>query len=236
MRISSHKTLADAVRALTLLLGLVFFLGVVREVLVALLPAETLSFLKYLRHFSFNEEHSLPTWYSAILLYTAALLSWEAAAADRSLSSYWKGLAATFVLLSIDEDVSFHEAFITLLSFLRAYSDYLYFSWVALGAVFVLVFLMIYLPFLRRLPRPTAGRIFLAGAVYVTGALILEVIDGKILLLYGENSLPYIIGYLFEDLLEMTGILIYLHAVLAHLPPPAQCPPDAARPLPPRAS
>ncbi len=203
--------------ALTLAVGVVLALGVAREIALAALPDELLGKLKYLRHFSFNEEHSLPTWYSAILLYSAALLSLAVAHADRRLKGYWQGLAVLFTAMSIDESVSFHEAFITILAFLKSYSDLLYFPWVVLGIPFVLAVFVLYLPFLRRLPSPIAGRIFLAGAVYVTGALVLEIVDGVIAARHGEDSLPYITGYILEDLLEMAGMLIYLHAVFDHL-------------------
>ena len=53
----------------------------------------------------------------------------------------------------------------------------------------------------------------LAGVVFLTGALLLEVLDGWIAVHYGENSVPYIVGYCFEDGLEMIGVMMFITVV-----------------------
>jgi hypothetical protein len=68
------------------------------------------------RRFDLGHEPSIPNWYSSFALLACAILLALLAVVERSVSRRhaiaWGGLAAIFVLLSIDEAVMFHEMFI----------------------------------------------------------------------------------------------------------------------------
>ena len=119
--------------------------------------------------------------------------------------------------MSIDESVSFHEAFITILSGLGAISGIFYFAWVVPGTIFVAVFGLIYLRFLCRIPTDLARGLVVSGIVFLTGALGLEMIDGWIAANYGEDTAIYIIGYCLEDIFEIIGVLMFVNVTSAHL-------------------
>jgi hypothetical protein len=64
----------------------------------------------------------------------------------------------------------------------------------------LLVALAIYfVPFMLRLPRPTAVRFFIAGAIFVSGAFGMEFIGGYFVSIGGEDYLPYRIASAFEE-------------------------------------
>jgi hypothetical protein len=137
--------------------------------------------------------------------------------ADRYRRCYWLVLSALMLAMSIDESVGFHEAFITILAPLASFSSFLHFAWVALAIPFVLLFGLTSLRFLAALPRPLAMRIAAAGALFMVGALILEMVDGDILRRWGENSTAYVVGYVLEDAFEMAGMTLFVGATIGHL-------------------
>ncbi|MCB1437365.1 MAG: hypothetical protein KDJ46_09345 [Rhodobiaceae bacterium] len=192
-------------------------LGVLRELVLPFLDSDFSEKIRHLRHFSLNDEHNLAAWYTSSLMLVGSLFCLPLYVLQRQddpgLARYWFGLVIVFFAMSADETVSFHESLITLLSSLSAYSDLLHFAWVLPGFVFVTVFGLVYLRFLLRLPRTVAAGLVLAGVVFLTGALLLEVLDGWIAVHYGENSVPYIVGYCFEDGLEMIGVMMFITVV-----------------------
>jgi hypothetical protein len=82
------------------------------------------------------------------------------------------------------------------------------------GALFVLCVAAVYLPFLARLPARTRNLFFLAGFVYVSGAIGFEMISGRHAALYGDNNLTYKLLAHVEESLEMAGLVALLYALL----------------------
>lgn len=205
--------------------ALVIGLGVARELVLPLLSPEMAERLKHLRHFALDGEHNVSAWFTSALMLAGALASIFLSTLDRpsggaregsGLSAYWLGLGLLFVAMSVDESASFHEAFITILAGLGQYSDFLHFAWVVPGAIFVIAFVALYARFLLRVPPKVALGLIAAGAVFVTGALVLEIIDGWVMMNYGEESALYIAGYCLEDSLEIIGVMMFVQVVAAH--------------------
>lgn len=198
---------------------IVVVLGVVREVIVGTLGEGTP--LRDLRHISLDGELNVATWYSSALMLAASMLTLVASRIEPEPKQrpYWLAIATVMLLMSIDETASFHESFITLLDGWAQYSDYLHFSWVVLGAPFVLLFAAFSIPFLLRLDRNTAVRIVIAGALFVFGALVLEMIDGAIQVRYGAESLAYRMGAMSEDIFELVGMTVFVAAMALHVAP-----------------
>ena len=167
-----------------------------------------------------NGESNLPTWYAtALLLGAAALLAviWRTtprgAGSDRG---YWAGLTGVFLFLSADEAAEIHE----LLNPLREHfggGGLLYWAWVVPYGIAGIVLLVACARFLRRLPRRTALLFVLAGALYVGGALVLEVAGGHARETAGSGSLPVVLIYTIEELAEMSGAVLFIYALLDFL-------------------
>jgi hypothetical protein len=56
-----------------------------------------------------------------------------------------------------------------------------------------------------------------AAAVYVGGALGMEMVCGYMFVEYGEQSLAYLAAMTLEETMEMTGMVIFLYALLDFL-------------------
>ncbi len=166
---------------------------------------------------SLSYEHNLPTFYSAaLLLGCSLLLSLIAAGARRSGERFvpgWWVLSAGFLYISIDEVLSFHEEASQWLSL----GGVLHFSWVVPAALVVLVVGAAYVPFLRLLPRAMRIRFLLAGAIYVGGAVGMELPLGYWTVHHGTDNLGYALIDAVEEAMEMLGLNLFLLALLDHL-------------------
>ncbi len=206
----SRSRLRLAVGVATLV---VIVLGVFAELSVHLLPEGTIR-RDLLTLLSLSYEGNLPTWYSAALLaLCGGLLAVIANAAERERWRWWL-LCAGFFYISFDETVGIHEAVDAMF---ENTTGVFYFGWVLPAAAIVAVLGLLYLPFLRRLPRASRRRFVLSGAVYLTGALLLELPLGLWTEHAGNENLVYAAIDLVEESLEMIGASLFLVALIDHL-------------------
>ncbi len=162
---------------------------------------------------SLSYEGNMPSWYASVLpLVCAGLLAWIAEA-EASERGHWRALALGFVYISVDESVNLHE----LLGTLFDTEGVLYFGWVIPAGVVVLAVGLAFVGFLRRLDRATMGRFVVAGALYVTGAVLCELPLGWWTEQYGQNDLGYALIDWCEETLEFTGLTLFAASLLARL-------------------
>ncbi len=161
--------------------------------------------------FDLDQEHSLPTWYSALLLGLIAggcgLLAARPVTGDLRASRYWRVLAWGFVGLCLDEVAGLHEAVNMVAPT----------SWAWLAAPAVLAIGLAFLPFLRALPRRVALPLLVAGGLYVYGAIGVELLGDALVERGLEGSLFYAMTVLFEEGCEMAGALLCLDTVLLEI-------------------
>jgi len=168
-------------------------------------------------------EGNLPTWYNSVLLLLAgalvALVGMVEKAARGPHLLHWWGLALAMTLFSIDEMLTFHELGDELVPdwMTNPLGAWIHVHpWVLFGLLFVVLFAITYLPFLRDLPARTRRWIVGAGLVYVLGAVGGESLHGIINTYYGGGVLTSLAN-LLEETLEMVGIVIFIHGLLSHL-------------------
>ena len=124
---------------------------------------------------------------------------------------HWWALSAIFAYISIDEFVLLHEE-------MNSWFDLpgvLYFGWVIPAFVLVSIFVLSYLKFLGYLSALARYRFVRVGAVFVLGALGIELVLGYWTDLYGSSNLEYAIIDWFEETLEMVGIALFISALVA---------------------
>ena len=161
--------------------------------------------------FDVDEEDSVPTWYSTMALLLASALLWLISRRKRaeqdSWSRYWYGLSLGFAFLSLDEIAGFHETFNTLV-------DY---SWAIPGGIVAAVIGLLYLKFLWHLPAQTRWLFIVAGAIFLGGAVGVELYtdwyDDEELL----DTLAYNLWTAVEEGMEMGGVVLFIHALLDYM-------------------
>ncbi len=175
------------------------------------------------RLFDVDHELSLPNWWSILWIAAMALLlaliaSILRARGERRDLAAWTTLAAGFTLMSIEELVGFHER---LSEFLHAHwptQGPLAYGWVLFAIPLVAVIGLRLRGFLARLEPRRRRQFLVAGAVYLGGTVVMEMIGGKVL---GEQDAPvtaaYALCFHIEEFMEMLGVALFLRALIEHL-------------------
>jgi hypothetical protein len=171
--------------------------------------------------FSLNAEENIPALYSTFsLLFCSILLAVIAYGKKKQAGRYalhWAGLAAIFLFLSMDESLSFHESSTVPLRKSLNTSGILFYAWIIPYALALLFVLFVYLRFILDLPPKTRNQFILAGAIFVTGAMLFEIPGGIYDEEFGRHTPVYALISTVEELLEMGGILIFIYALTSYL-------------------
>ena len=122
-------------------------------------------------------------------------------------TKYWFGLALGFGFLSLDEIAGFHET-------LNGMIDY---SWAIPGGIVSVLVGLLYLRFLWNLPAKIRWLFVISGAIFVGGAVGVEISTDW----YAEedllNTLAYNLWNTVEEGMEMAGVVLFIHALLKHM-------------------
>ena len=171
--------------------------------------------------FDFDHEGNVPTLYSAVaMLFCSALLALITHANWHRLDGkrmYWLGLTILFLFLAIDEGAAIHEKVGTFLERYMNATGALYFLWVVPYGVATLIFGLAFLKFVWELPKDTRARFVVAGVIFLTGALGIEMFGAREADLHGYYTVTYSVLYSLEEMLEMLGIILFIYALLSHL-------------------
>lgn len=172
--------------------------------------------------FELHTENSLPAWFSSLLLGASApalaLLARHAHRQDDRRSTLaWGGLAFVMLFLSIDEIASFHEYAGAVLG-IEVANLHGGYSWVVVGVAFVVVFCLVYAPFVWRLGPELRRDLIVGAAFFFGGAVGFETLNAYTASGAGTDATyRYVLQTAGEEGLEMVGSTLILYALLAHL-------------------
>lgn len=170
--------------------------------------------------FDLDREANIPTWFSGFLLGLAAALLGLIGANHRRLGNrtggQWIALAWIFAFLSLDEVAGVHERLGAILRRASSISHWTHFVWPIPATVLVAVLFLMYRKWFAALERPTRRGIWIAAAVYLGGAIGMEVLSGVYWARQGVEShdLVYTILTTIEETLEMAGMLLFIRVLL----------------------
>lgn len=173
------------------------------------------------RLFDLDGEWNVPAWFSSVTLSLPAILlaiiGWAERRRRASYTWHWLFLAVVFAGLSLDEAVGLHELSVEPLRAALHTRGVLLFAWVIPGVGFVAAMGIAYLRFVRALPPPSRRGVLLAGSLYVGGALGLELVGGALVSAGLKDSVFFSLEVLIEETLEMSGVVVFIHVLVAHL-------------------
>ncbi|MDR0887421.1 MAG: hypothetical protein LBM97_01900 [Candidatus Nomurabacteria bacterium] len=174
-----------------------------------------------LQVFNIDNEVSLPTWYSTILLFISALgLAYIAMTnKDQKSTKYWWGLSGIMTLASIDEGASLHERIDSLANLigLRAIdannTGLLFFDWWIFLLPILAIVAIFFIKFWLSLPKKTKLLFAASIAIFLIGSVFFEAIGGLII---SSNELleanPLVNAA--EECFEMFGASLFIYAIL----------------------
>lgn len=173
------------------------------------------------RLLDFDGEGTAPAWFSSLLfLASAAILGviWHArrAGGDR-FRGHWAVLAAVFLFLALDEAAAVHEQLIDPVRRALDTGGALLHAWIIPYGIALTVMLALYIPFLRGLPARTLRLMLAAGALYVAGAIGMEIVGGYVWDRDPVRGIAIVAIMAVEETLEMVGLALFVYALLDYL-------------------
>lgn len=154
--------------------------------------------------FELDEENNLPTWFSSFILLNVAFFVYISSnRPGLNKKAHWRFIATGFLILAIDEVAGMHETF----------NSSIEINWAIPGAILILFVAAAYVPFLLSLRGKLALLFILAGALFVSGAIITELLSEDM----DSDSWGYALAVALEEGLEMFGVLLFLWLNLKEL-------------------
>ena len=181
------------------------------------LVGEVLSSLH--RLFNPDLEANLATWFATGLLLGGALTTALVAKTkwDREdpLRYHWSGLSLVVLFMSIDEAAQIHEMLIKPTQELLGVSGATGWVWIVPVLVVVAVLAVASIRLVKAQSVRTRRTMVLAFGLFLLGAVAIETVGS---LLFGsERGLGFELAAAVEEFFEMSGAVVYLHAMLGLL-------------------
>jgi hypothetical protein len=162
--------------------------------------------------FSLSYEANVPTWFSSALLLACSVAAGVIAVARPAMPLHWWGIAGVAGWMSLDESAELHEH----LGGFFGTGGVLYFDWVIPATIILLALAFVYVPFVYKLAAPTRMGLVIAAAIYITGALVMELPLGWWTDTHGMDGLGYALIDWVEETMEMVGAVLALVTLVRH--------------------
>ncbi|TNC48351.1 hypothetical protein FHG66_14635 [Rubellimicrobium rubrum] len=167
-----------------------------------------------------DQEIGILTWVSILGHFAAAILLFLNGQAAMDLgkpkASLWFVLAMLFVALSFDEFYGLHERFSVHFREQIDGTGLLFFAWALPAGLLSLAGLILLMPFLQSLGRRTSSLMIASALLFLSGAVGVEMISGSVMEEAGLNGQGYRLLTSLEEGLELSGILLFIHALFDH--------------------
>ena len=173
--------------------------------------------------FNVNIESNIPTFYATFLLLIVTLFLVLITLLEKSRNGvdivYWRNLSCIFFCMAVDEFVSLHEMLVIPLRRLLGteHLGMFYFTWVIPGMLVVLVFTLYFLRFWLSLELKTRQTFFVAGVLFISGCIGMEMIGGWYADIHGTETLVYSLLTTVEESLEMCGVLVFIWGLMGYI-------------------
>ncbi|MDP8222610.1 MAG: hypothetical protein P9L99_04565 [Candidatus Lernaella stagnicola] len=166
--------------------------------------------------FDLNAEANLPTWYSSMLLFAAALVAGRyAARIGTPRRRQWAMLSAVLLAFSVEEIASLHEQGSEAMQAALGLSGVFFYAWVIPGMAVVALLAVVFFTFFRDMEPKLRRGLILGSLVFFGGALGLEMVGGALESAAGtRETLTYAIWAAAEESCEMFGSTIWLLTLL----------------------
>jgi hypothetical protein len=173
------------------------------------------------RKFDLDTEGNIPNYISALLLMLSAgivgVVAYVKRTRDDRFRRHWAALACIFAFLSLDEAAALHEVMNRFFKTRLHVDGVFHYAWVVGGLAFVVLFVAFMSKFLLHLEPRFRKLLIASGALYVGGALGIEMVGAKVAANIGTLNVPYHLFATAEELCEFLGIALLIYTVLEYL-------------------
>jgi hypothetical protein len=207
---------------LTAVTALLVMLHIISVILEFRLPPEAKIRRVATQFFNLGEEGNFPTFFSALILLLASLICFYIHYAEQTYlkrtRKHWMILASAFLFLSFDEAIQIHEQSMVVVHYLMPKLPAMFASaWVIPYAIIAVLAALYFLKFIISLPSRTRNLFIVAGFVFVTGALLLEVLEAILNEKYGTQNFLFLSVITLQETMEMIGVTIFIYGLLDYI-------------------
>lgn len=175
---------------------------------------------------NFDEEKNAPSVFSSLLHLTASVLLLKIGFFHLKVKNrrgFWWFLSFLFLFLASDELLRIHEMAGRSLSSHVETAGIFHYSRVIIYGIGIIIIGLFCLKFLLELPKKTLKNFIVSGVIFISGALVIEMFTGWLIVQKGMEDaqkiiIPeFFILYTIEELLEMLGITYFIYSLLVFL-------------------
>ena len=170
--------------------------------------------------FDVDSEEGLLTWVSIVLLFTVSVVLFgigQQSLQDRDGPVLpWFGLSLLFGMVSFDEFYGLHERLSRVVDQTIGGSGVFHFAWVIPFGLLAVLGLGLLVPFLRSLGRRTLHLALASAALYLCGAVGMEMLAGLVVEEQGQQVFIYRLLTNLEEGLEVGGVLLFIYTLQRH--------------------
>lgn len=172
--------------------------------------------------FDLDREQNIPTFFSVLLLLASAFILAVITALHRRERRpfvwHWATLSIGFVLMAYEEAFRVHEQLIDPVGIMLGDIGLgtFHYAWILPAMTLVLVVGLFFLRFLWNLTPRTRTWFIVAAIIYLGGAIGLEAVQVLWAERFGMHSLTYNMIGTIEEGCEMTGITLFIWALLEY--------------------
>ncbi|HEX5172396.1 MAG TPA: hypothetical protein VFW11_24640 [Cyclobacteriaceae bacterium] len=165
-------------------------------------------------------QSSLPTLFNTILVVIAFIVLAMISLHIRKMKSdevyNWLLLTAAFLLLSLDENPSVHNIFVTVFNKYGVVGQRLVmnYAWGMPYGALVVIFVFFLIRFVNALPRDIAIGFVVSGFIYVFGAIVIGLYGANLLHIHDRYSIRYVLLASYEESLEMIGLTLFIYYLM----------------------
>lgn len=167
--------------------------------------------------FGFDMENNIPTYFSAILCYLIATICLVRIFYNDIINKTKIALGSiglAFAYVGTDEIMAIHETFVEKVNKYYKFDGLLHFSWVIPGFIFLLSFVAINSFFYLSFSKKSQVRLTIALFVYISGAILMEMISGYTICEIGDANSLYKAMTTAEESLEMLGLILFVQTII----------------------
>ncbi|MEO0475550.1 MAG: hypothetical protein AAF085_06220 [Planctomycetota bacterium] len=170
--------------------------------------------------FNLNSERKFAATFSALIIVFAATCAvWSGLRTEkrRLMLLGWFMLGGIVFFMACDEFFEIHEQAGRYFEMNAHFGEATVPGWVRVMSIVVLIVMIPLGLFWWNLPKKLRVHTAIAGFVFLTGAMGIEIISSKFVSINGAENFAYMLIIAAEESMEMLGILILIDAFMLHL-------------------
>lgn len=171
--------------------------------------------------FDFDRATNISTWYqSALFLLSTILLNLIALIKKGTKNKFylhWFILSVVPLFLSLDKMLSFHTVFIEIGRKISETSGAVHYFGVALCVGLIYTIILLYLTLHDDIPKSTQLLILISSAIYVEGAVGIELIRARLADLPQHSHIFYLLILTLKEFLETISIIVFIYALISYV-------------------